>query len=932
MAGNTRVWGDYEVYYDQCLGKGGMGAVYRGRQVSVNRPVAIKVLSRELVGSHDFVARFQREASLLARLVDSHVVQVFGAGEGDGEHFYAMEYVEGRDLSSVLKQKGKLPPEEVVNIALHTGKALQAAWKHKIVHRDIKPSNILVTNDGLIKVMDFGLAKSSEMELTVGHVIMGTAKYISPEQAVGSPVDIRADIYSLGAVLYELATGKPPFVGESPTSVIYQHVHKIPVPPRKMDGSLPEGLEAMIVRCLAKKPEQRYQSPEDLVADARALRDKTRPSDATLTFAEKVRLEGESEILGDAAPPPGSKALAIGLGAAALILAVGGWFVFKAISSVPDPTPTPTPAPSETPTPAPSATPAPTPAPVDPTPAPTAAPTPAPTPAYWPEYQRQIALADGLIRNQSYPKALECLKEARRLLPDGDPLVGPLEARILDLEERVAAAATPTPIPTAPADPMAEYDRLRAQADSFYLARSWAEARDAFADCLRVLPEGAVQKEEVQALLGVCRYQILKAEGDQATAEGKYETALLKYRTGKEALPAGHELRVEADALVRAVSFRSLDEAAAADFGRGSYAAAAKSWTHALAFARAADEAGLKRKIAFCEAVERVRADHRAADERPTAPAYEAVLAQYAALLKDPMGREADLVPPRDRAQKRLEEIRADHARRIGEMADAAERRGREAYARGEWAAAKSAFDEAAGIRPLAAEVRPLARLAALGAAAAASGQALFPGGRVTIGTDEKKDRASPAHEVVIRPILVDVKKVSVADYAAWLEGLDEEKRKLRTPDQWEKQKADPARPVTYVSLEDAAAFAAAHGKRIPTEEEWEAAASWDFRTGKRSLYPWGEEYGKGNGTSLLGVADYGDSLYEWTSSPWVGYPGTAATHKEFGTGKVVVRGSREKLGKRDHREEMRCWSRLFYYLPGRRDAYIGFRCVKDAE
>ncbi|MBI2899755.1 MAG: serine/threonine protein kinase, partial [Planctomycetes bacterium] len=141
----NNAWGDYEVFFDQVLGRGGMGTVYRGRQVSLNRPVAIKVLKRDLTESPEFVRRFHREATLLAKLIDSRIVQVFGAGEAEGQHFYAMEFVEGEDIASKIRRGHQFSPQEMVEIALATAEGLKAAWREKIIHRDIKPSNIIIS-------------------------------------------------------------------------------------------------------------------------------------------------------------------------------------------------------------------------------------------------------------------------------------------------------------------------------------------------------------------------------------------------------------------------------------------------------------------------------------------------------------------------------------------------------------------------------------------------------------------------------------------------------------------------------------------------------------------------------------------------------------------------------------------------------------------
>lgn len=358
---SVKTWGDFEIDFGQLLGRGGMGSVYRGRQVSVDRPAAIKILKQELTTSSEFVKRFHREAALLARLTDPHVVQVFGAGEGEGCHFYAMEYVEGEDLGSRLKRGFKFSIEEIIQVALQVGKALQAAWRHRIVHRDIKPSNILVTRDGQIKVMDFGLAKNPDMELTQSEVIMGTAKYMSPEQAQGEPVDVRSDLYSLGAVLYELATGRPPFTGESPTAVMYQHVHRAPRPPSELNPQIPPRLEALILKLLAKKPEDRPATPEAFVVEVRGLLEGVQPDERAALLEETRRPEGE-KAGSEAAPPaaaaarePGTSLRVASLAGVLALVAAGGYFVHQAVrstrvepqaSSSPDPSPSPPPPPA----------------------------------------------------------------------------------------------------------------------------------------------------------------------------------------------------------------------------------------------------------------------------------------------------------------------------------------------------------------------------------------------------------------------------------------------------------------------------------------------------------------------------------------------------------------------------------------------------------
>jgi serine/threonine-protein kinase len=348
-------WGDFEVDLDKVLGRGGMGAVYRGRQVSVDRPAAIKILKKELTSNPEFVKRFHREAALLAKLVDQHVVQVFGAGEADGQYFYAMEVVEGEDVAARLRKGGRFTVDQVLQVALQVGRALQAAWKHRIIHRDIKPSNIVLAGDRRIKVMDFGLAKDPGSDITQTEVIMGTAKYMSPEQATGGDCDIRGDLYSLGVVLYELSTGRPPFVGESATAVLYQHVHKEPVPPHELNADLPMELEALILRLMAKKPEARYATPDALVSAVEAILEGVTPDEKSTLFSETLRVDTSAEGASAAPAPRPARSwpLVLSLGAALLLAGIGGYFLIDAASTTELPPPGPPPVASKPPEPAP---------------------------------------------------------------------------------------------------------------------------------------------------------------------------------------------------------------------------------------------------------------------------------------------------------------------------------------------------------------------------------------------------------------------------------------------------------------------------------------------------------------------------------------------------------------------------------------------------
>jgi serine/threonine-protein kinase len=277
-AGPTVFNGRYELH--RRLGRGGMAEVYLARDQLLDRPVAVKVLFPEFATDPSFVERFRREATAAANLNHPNIVGVYDWGEADNTYFIVMEYVDGRTLAEILRTEGPLHPDRVADVGADVAAALGFAHRNGVVHRDVKPGNVIVTSTGLVKVADFGIARaitaSSEDDLTQVGQVMGTAAYFSPEQARGESVDPRSDIYSLGVVLYELATGKPPFSGDSPVAIAYKHVHESPVPPRHHDVSMPQPLEAIILKTLAKNPANRYPSAEDLRADLRRFREGNR--------------------------------------------------------------------------------------------------------------------------------------------------------------------------------------------------------------------------------------------------------------------------------------------------------------------------------------------------------------------------------------------------------------------------------------------------------------------------------------------------------------------------------------------------------------------------------------------------------------------------------------------------------------------------------
>jgi serine/threonine protein kinase len=264
--------GDFEIDEDQIIGEGGMGTLFKGRQRSLDRAVAIKVIRDLLTANADFRKRFRREAELLAKVRDGNVVQVFGAGTWKGRLFYAMELVEGKDLRMRVAQGPPLTIEEILHIGQGVGKALRAAWSHKIVHRDIKPSNILLARDGTIKVTDFGLATSLRLRRQASQSIVGTLGYLSPEQGTGEEVDIRSDIYSLGIVLFELASGRLPFGSDGTSSSNLKGHAYVPPPSLSGSGKVPPSVDAIIQRCLARSPDHRFQTPDELLSEIQFAR------------------------------------------------------------------------------------------------------------------------------------------------------------------------------------------------------------------------------------------------------------------------------------------------------------------------------------------------------------------------------------------------------------------------------------------------------------------------------------------------------------------------------------------------------------------------------------------------------------------------------------------------------------------------------------
>ncbi len=265
--------GDFRIL--RKIADGGMGTVYLARQESLNRNVALKVLHCVQDEEDSYIRRFLREAQSAAGLLHPNIIQIHAVGEEQGNHYFAMEYVNGRNLKQYLNDHQILSLREATDIVIKTADALQCAEKAGLVHRDIKPENIMITEEGHIKVTDFGLAKfaAGQNQITRPGKIMGTVNYMAPEQALGKPVDIRSDIYSLGAVYFQLLTGRPPFVGDHPTSIMYMHIYEPRPKVRFYNRSVPVAIEKTILRMMDRDPALRQQNTAELLDNLEEVRD-----------------------------------------------------------------------------------------------------------------------------------------------------------------------------------------------------------------------------------------------------------------------------------------------------------------------------------------------------------------------------------------------------------------------------------------------------------------------------------------------------------------------------------------------------------------------------------------------------------------------------------------------------------------------------------
>lgn len=325
--------GRYELLEE--IGKGGMAYVYKARCVLLNRIVAVKILRDDLGDDEEFLKRFNAEAQAAASLDHQNIVSIFDVGVDDNHHYITMEYVDGKTLKEYIAQKGRLPYKEALGIAAQICDAIEAAHNKNIVHRDIKPHNILITDDGMVKVADFGIARfGTGKTLSNGNDILGSVHYISPEQAKGIPVDNRSDIYSLGVVMYEMLSGRLPFESDNPVSVAMMQIEDSPLDIVSIVPEIPISCQHIVFKAMSKDPDLRYQTAQEFKTDIVNVYNNPNVIIDKRFLYKNLNTEPQNEKNAKLPPPPAKKSVKILMVLLAMVssfvLVFGGYALIKA--------------------------------------------------------------------------------------------------------------------------------------------------------------------------------------------------------------------------------------------------------------------------------------------------------------------------------------------------------------------------------------------------------------------------------------------------------------------------------------------------------------------------------------------------------------------------------------------------------------------------
>lgn len=294
--------GRYEVI--ERVGGGGMALVYKAQDLLLNRNVAIKVLRQQFVHDEEFIRRFRREAQSAASLSHPNVVSIYDVGQEDDVHYIVMEYVEGKNLNEIIKERAPLQVDESVRIASQIADALDHAHHNQIIHRDIKPHNILIGRNGRVKVTDFGIARAvTSTTITQTGSVVGSVHYFSPEHAKGIVTGEKSDLYSLGIVLYQMLTGQLPFLGESPISVALKHLQEEFDEPRKFNPLIPQSVENVILKSMRKNPQERYQSAKEMQTDLETCLMPERRNETKIDFPDEDDID-QTRVMPAIKPEP----------------------------------------------------------------------------------------------------------------------------------------------------------------------------------------------------------------------------------------------------------------------------------------------------------------------------------------------------------------------------------------------------------------------------------------------------------------------------------------------------------------------------------------------------------------------------------------------------------------------------------------------------